>query len=203
MDLHIPRLLTFCQRLLLSIIIFPLVLSAQPQKDKGEQAGSYPEISRNIDPAPAGPSSYFSCSSDTVRNQFNFWIGEWNVFVDGEKTAVSHIERTLDGCMILENYRNLKNGFAGKSMNFYDPKRQEWIQIWTDNQGNVSRYRGNQEDGNMYFSGINTLRDGTQTKVRMEFIPRKDGSVRQIYEQSTDGGSTWETLFDGIYRSQK
>lgn len=134
----------------------------------------------------------FSCMENTNRRQFDFWVGKWDVYVKGEKVAESHIERTLDGCMIMENYKNLKNDYAGKSMNFYDAKKEQWIQIWTDTQGNVSRYNGELKDGKMYFWGINNRRDGSQTDVRMEFIPNPGGSVQQIYEQSTDGGAILE-----------
>lgn len=85
-------------------------------------------------------------------------------------------------------------------MNFYDAKKEQWIQIWTDTQGSVSRYSGELKDEKIYFRGTNNRRDGSQTDVRMEFIPKPDGSVQQIYEQSTDRGQSWEILFNGIYR---
>jgi hypothetical protein len=31
-------------------------------------------------------------------------------------------------------------------------------------------------------------------------MPGKDGSVRQLWESSADGGRTWTTVFDGLCR---
>lgn len=144
-----------------------------------------------------------SCMENDQRRQFDFWVGEWDVYVDGKKVSESRIERTLGGCMILENYVSLRYEYAGKSMNFYDAKLGKWVQIWTDTSGNISRYTGELRDGKMYFNGTNLSPDGKESFVRMEFIPNSDGSVRQIYEQSTDEGKTWNTLFDGTYRSKE
>ncbi len=188
-------------QLVLITVTLSFSVNAQSQKESAKSLWSHLELTQNKDLQIHNIISDFSCRGDTIRNQFYFWIGEWDVFVDEEKVAESRIQRTLDGCMILESYQNLKSGYAGKSMNFYDAKQKQWIQIWTDSEGSVSRYQGKKKGKKMYFSGTNNLRDGSQTLVRMEFTPINESSVQQIYEQSTDGGRTWETLFDGIYRS--
>lgn len=149
-----------------------------------------------------GPSASAPCMDDPLKRQFDFWVGNWDVFVDGEKASESVIERALGGCLIIEHYTSMRYDYSGKSMNFYDVGLDKWVQIWTDNQGNVSRYTGEWRDGKMYFNGKNMNREGTESDVRMEFTPNPDGSVRQLYEQSLDGGKSWETLFDGIYRSK-
>jgi hypothetical protein len=35
---------------------------------------------------------------------------------------------------------------------------------------------------------------------RITWTPHPDGSVRQLWEQSTDEGKTWQVAFDGLYR---
>lgn len=191
------------QQLVIIIGICLFILISQSTQAVAQQLLTKPDATHLENQSTLKLKPDFSCSTDSIRNQFDFWVGKWDVFVRGKKAAESHIERTLDGCMILENYRNLNSGYTGKSMNFYDAKQKQWIQIWADSEGNASRYSGKLKDDNMYFSGINNRRDGSQTDVRMEFIPKPDGTVRQIYEQSTDGGTTWETLFDGIYRPRQ
>jgi len=37
-----------------------------------------------------------------------------------------------------------------------------------------------------------------KTLGRMTFFPQ-DGTVRQLWEQSVDGGKTWSVAFDGLY----
>jgi hypothetical protein len=34
---------------------------------------------------------------------------------------------------------------------------------------------------------------------RITWTPNPDGTVRQHWEQSTDAGATWATIFDGLY----
>jgi hypothetical protein len=34
----------------------------------------------------------------------------------------------------------------------------------------------------------------------MTFTPGSDGSIRQVWKQSTDDGKTWKVEFDGIYK---
>jgi hypothetical protein len=34
---------------------------------------------------------------------------------------------------------------------------------------------------------------------RITWTPNPDGTVRQRWDQSTDSGATWTTVFDGLY----
>jgi hypothetical protein len=38
---------------------------------------------------------------------------------------------------------------------------------------------------------------------RITWAPQADGSVRQLWESSKDGGRTWSTAFDGKYVKKK
>ena len=38
------------------------------------------------------------------------------------------------------------------------------------------------------------------TLNRITWTPNKDGTVRQLWEASTDQGKTWQVAFDGLYR---
>jgi tetratricopeptide (TPR) repeat protein len=142
----------------------------------------------------------YPCKYDPKNRQFDFWVGNWNVYVNGKKVAESHIQNLLEGCLILENYHTLSGGFAGKSMNYYNSKTGKWEQIWTDVNGQISRYEGELEDGEMHFLGTNISKDGNTNNVRMVFTPNPDGTVRQLFESSSDSGKTWNVSFDGIYK---
>ena len=42
--------------------------------------------------------------------------------------------------------------------------------------------------------------DPTKTVAhRITWTPGADGSVRQLWESSADGGTTWSVVFDGRY----
>jgi hypothetical protein len=67
----------------------------------------------------------FPCEKDKHYNDFNFWIGEWDVYdPKGNKAGSSKISRILDQCVILEEWTsaNAQQGliYTGKSFNTYD-----------------------------------------------------------------------------------
>ena len=66
-------------------------------------------------PAPPPP----ACQSAEYR-QFDFWLGEWEVFLPtGKKAGESRIESISAGCALLENWSG-NGGFTGKSLNSYE-----------------------------------------------------------------------------------
>ncbi len=54
----------------------------------------------------------------------------------------------------------------------------------------------------MILSGETTQPDGTTILNRISWTALDDGSVRQLWERSKDGGSSWATSFDGNYRKR-
>src|SRR5882672_4609826 len=79
------------------------------------------------------------CSQPEFR-QFDFWIGEWEVYsTNGKKAGNSRISLMLDSCVILEEWKsvNAVKGliYAGKSFNKYNPASKQWQQTWVDNTG--------------------------------------------------------------------
>jgi len=68
------------------------------------------------------------------------------------------------------------------------------------------RLRGNEgefRDGAMRFHGEHVDRSGHKVLSRMSFTPLKDGHVRQLIEESGDGGTTWSVWFDGNYAPRR
>jgi hypothetical protein len=56
----------------------------------------------------------------------------------------------------------------------------------------------------MVLAGSQPLRDWSGTAHnRITWTPRSPTEVRQHWEVSTDGGTTWRTVFDGTYRRLK
>ena len=47
------------------------------------------------------------------------------------------------------------------------------------------------------------MQAGVKNKGRMTSIPLEPDNVRQFIEQSTDGGKTCATQFDGLYARKK
>jgi len=142
---------------------------------------------------PAAPKP---CSSKEAR-QFDFWIGQWDVHAGGKLRGKSSIQSILDGCTIYEQYDGV-NGYSGKSLNVFDAPDGKWRQFWIDNQGLLLQLEGRYEDGKMILSGP-SLMQGNEVLNRITWQRNPDGSVRQHWEISKDGGGSWESAFDGHY----
>jgi hypothetical protein len=161
-------------------------------------AGLTPGSATAQDAAPADPAP---CMSSAPARQLDFWLGTWDVVnpEDGRKLGVNVVERELGGCMVLENWTGA-GGSSGKSMNFWDPQRRTWRQVWVSDRGNVLDYRhGEYRDRAMRFAGITIGEDGDTTRQRLTFHDVAPDTVRQVFEASTDGGATWRTTWVGIY----
>ena len=136
--------------------------------------------------------------------QFDFWLGNWDVFKFGTETLAgkSQIQSIIDGYGILENYSVGEGKYQGKSLNKYNPAKQRWEQYWIDNSGLTLFLVGGIKDGKMVLCDEFTG-DPKQGINQIIWEPMKNGSVRQTWNLSKDGGKTWTTLFDGEYKKVK
>jgi len=140
-------------------------------------------------PTPPPP----ACQSAEYR-QFDFWLGEWEVFLPtGKKAGDSRIEAISAGCALLENWSG-NGGFSGKSLNSYDSSDKQWHQSWVDSSGSRLELAGSYADKRM------VLASGSGAAMqRIAWSVNDDGSVRQLWESSADGGKSWAVQFDGKY----
>ena len=144
------------------------------------------------------PQSPAACASAEHR-QFDFWIGEWAVRrADGRPAGKNSITREHGGCVLHERYTAV-GGYTGSSLNIYDASRKRWHQTWVDNAGLLLELNGGLRNGRMILTGETADVHGKTRAERVTWTPRPDGSVRQLWEQSTDGGASWTVAFDGIY----
>lgn len=140
------------------------------------------------------------CENDSRWRQFDFWIGEWDVFAAaGHKAGENTIEKVANGCALLENWQGV-NGATGRSLNYFDISEAKWKQVWVDSRGEVMYYSGNFIDGAMRFEGYAPQLDGTKKFYRMSITPQENGDVHQLIEESLDAGKSWHVWFDGLYK---
>ena len=142
-----------------------------------------------------------SCSTDEYR-QFDFWVGEWEV-TDPAGTVVgeNRITSILGGCVLMEEWTGAGPS-RGKSWNIYNAATGQWHQSWVDNSGLLLQLDGGLEDGSMVLTGSVTGPQGNASLQQIAWTPAEDGSVRQVWTVSRDGGQTWTTAFDGTYRKK-
>jgi hypothetical protein len=138
------------------------------------------------------------CSPE--QRQFDFWIGEWEVFDFKSNTPVGqNTIRRVHGCTLEENWRGTP-GDTGTSFNAYRADQKRWHQVWVNDAGAFLHLEGEFKDGKMVLVGEAVRpRRGVAVQNRVTWSVVANG-VRQYWEISTDGGKTWAVDFDGLYR---
>jgi hypothetical protein len=146
----------------------------------------------------ASPAEPHACSAPAYR-QFDFWIGDWDVFEEGGSVPEAHatVTRVQDGCGLRELYGGA-DGSSGESLSMYDSSIAKWQQAWVSNRGQVVLIYGNLQEQSMVLSGTDHSAAG-QRLVRGVWAPEKNG-VRETAERSSDGGKTWTPWFDLWFR---
>lgn len=154
-------------------------------------------LAQDADPAPAPPAPP-SCT-DPVHTQFDFWVGEWNVYdQQGNYGGHNTIEKEFNGCMIRESWEG-SNGIRGESYNYYDPLAESWRQVWHGLGIYIDYAGGLNEEGSMVLDGeIFYHANGNRADFRGTWTLLDDGAVRQLFEQRNADGE-WQTWFDGRY----
>lgn len=148
---------------------------------------------------PAPPAN--TCAEDPHFRDFDFWLGQWDVTMrsSGESVGTNRITSIEQGCAIQENWTS-RRGTTGMSLNWYDPTRQVWRQIWVAVPGYVIDIEGGLKDGDMVLEGtITTYGDGSTERIRGRWTPNDDGTVRQFFEQYSTEDESWQPWFDGLY----
>jgi hypothetical protein len=148
-------------------------------------------------------SSTTSPCASAEHRQFDFWVGEWDVYPTGKDVAVaaSRIEKLYGDCVIRENWMP-RQGSLGGSLNMYDARAGVWRQTWADSSGSWVEFSGGLVGEAMVLTGLwrGGSADGKDNLTRMTYTRNPDGSVRQLGEASTDQGKSWAPSFDFTYR---
>jgi hypothetical protein len=74
-------------------------------------------------------------SETTSAHDFDFWIGEWDVFgPEGRQVGTNSIT-ALFGTGALAEHWHGAGGVEGRSLNAWDEVRACWHQTWVDSGG--------------------------------------------------------------------
>ena len=140
-----------------------------------------------------------NCESEEYR-QFDFWIGTWAVTEGGQPAGRNTIEPDLNRCALFESWSSV-DGSRGRSINFYDRERRRWHQTWIDDRGKPLELYGGLASGSMVLEGERPDADtGDSVRHRITWTPDRDGSIRQHWQVMKSRQSTWETVFNGLYK---
>ncbi len=136
--------------------------------------------------------------------EFDFWLGDWNVYDIQVDPIVGYnmITRSMKGCVIEEHWKGA-GGFAGKSFNTYNPVDSSWNQIWVDQSGATYHFKGKIQNHAMVLKGTTVGKNGQEILFDLTYTPNQDdGSVRQVWRQSSTEGDSWKVIFDRTYRKK-
>jgi hypothetical protein len=91
-------------------------------------------------------------------------------------------------------------GSSGISINYYNPVRDEWRQLWVSAGEYAIDIVGGLVDGSMVLVGeIYNYASNETYDFRGSWTPNDNGSVRQFFEQYNDETEIWDPWFDGLY----
>ena len=146
----------------------------------------------------------FPCLKDSNNNKFDFWVGEWDVFVNNKKTADSKITKATGGCAVHEDYVVLTGLYAGQSISYYDPVEKRWEQYWVGSAGDKSEYYETENyTEDMQFIWKRKNAGGKEIWTKMSYIAQDQNTVIQTLVTSTDNGISWNPGFSGTYKRKQ
>ena len=130
------------------------------------------------------------------ENQFDFWLGEWEVTWGEDGKGENHILRIMDDKIIQENFSAPE--LIGMSVSSYDAERKLWCQTWVDNNGSYLDFTGGFENEKMILSRDAIVR-GQACKQRMVWFNIEANQFDWNWERSDDGGQSWRALWQIKY----
>ena len=149
--------------------------------------------------------SIYPCYSDKHAHEFDFWIGEWDVYITGTNSYAGHsiIQQISGGCAILENWQSAVS--EGKSLNFIDDSTHKWKQVWVGSYPNGKQdfVNGEYKDSVMRFTFTAPDAQGHAMMGKFSFFNEGHDQVRQLNEMSPDKGITWAVSYDFTYKRKK
>ena len=144
--------------------------------------------------------------SDEGVQQFDFWLGNWNLTWGENGRGTNEITRILNGRIIQENFSDIPSDdtspFKGISVSAYDANNAQWQQTWVDNQGSYLDFIGGFADGKMILMRDATVQEKPVTQ-RMVWHNIQPDALDWAWERSEDNGRTWQTVWAIHYTRTK
>ena len=142
------------------------------------------------------------CEDNAGFDQWDFWVGEWTVYVnDEDKTlaGTNSITKHYANCLIKETWVDVA-GNGGFSVNYYNPVRDQWRQVWISNGYSIDYTGGLNDKGQMVLEGeIDSYQPDKSAAFRGIWTPQENGDVIQHFETYDTKTDTWKVWFEGLY----
>ena len=141
-----------------------------------------------------------TCATNSESRQLDYWLGDWKVGAEGSSgNAHSTVSLSLDKCLVVENWDGGR-GHVGQNIMGYSADDKSWYGMFADNEGRVHVFTsGKVTSGSAQFVGASHGSNGETVLNRVRVVRLTPDKVEQIWEKSTDNGSTWNVMFKGEY----
>lgn len=149
------------------------------------------------------------CEYESTYRVLDFWLGDWEVFVnENQPIGTSRIEKLVNGCALEERFEQ-NDGFVGVNLFYFNNITGEWKMIWVTGAapalGGLKEkvMAARSDDGGVRFLCELPAPDGGTILDRSTITPRSADRVDMVIQQSRDGGDNWMTTFAGYYQRVK
>lgn len=149
------------------------------------------------------------CTADANYQRLAFWVGDWEV-VDstGAHYATQRVRAVVEGCAITAEWTG-PAGNKGLSLFGFDARAGEWRQIYVSNQvpfpsgAPVRKSDPSYSGPGIRFIPLVDPGPGQLARSRVTIMLLSDHRPLQLFEDSSDGGQTWHTVFKAEHRPQR
>jgi hypothetical protein len=136
--------------------------------------------------------------AEEKANQFDFWLGKWDLTWGENGRGRNVISKILDGRVVQEQFTSLPDDesqpFVGMSLSVFNPQADQWQQTWVDNQGGYLDFTGGLTGDKMILSRQTTI-EGQPVQQRMVWHNIQAGTLDWSWERSDDDGRNWKVLW--------
>jgi hypothetical protein len=147
-----------------------------------------------------------ACATDSSYQRLAFWVGDWEV-VDstGAHYATQRVRAVIDNCAIVAEWTG-RVGDKGMNVSAYDGRAGEWRQVYVSNQVptptgvSLRRSDPSYNGPGVRFIALLDPPAGTLARSRVTIMPLSGHRAMQLFEDSRDGGSTWQVIFRAEHR---
>ena len=169
-------------------------------------ASAVPNHSAAAQPRAAGASP---CAADSNYQHLAFWVGDWDVYDStGVHYATQRVHSAVDACALTTDWAG-RAGDKGLGVSAFDRRSGEWRQVYVSNQvpapSGVSVRKSDQTYAGpgVRFVPLLDPPAGDLARSRVTILPMSDQRTLQLFEDSSDGGKTWHTVFKAEHRLQR
>ncbi len=153
-------------------------------------------------PAQAQTPTPAYCENNEGFDDWDFWVGDWNVYTNNETrqfVGTNSITKHYHACLLKELWVDV-TGNGGFSINYYNPVKSEWRQVWVANGYSIDYTGGLNEQGAMVLEGeIYTYNTNTTARFRGIWTKEENGDVIQNFASFDVAKDNWNLWFEGRY----